>query len=686
MTMTPRRIDSSGRSIRKTKKYTHLITNPFTEEHMDQHDEAHEAMVLAEKSPQRRRKKSGSGFSLGMSLLGMLLIVLPFFVAQLAGAQLVMLLFGTAILVLSAITLTITRLYIKAAPNEAFARTGMGGQKVIVDGGTLVIPVIHELVFVSLETMRLDVSRRGSDALITGDNLRADLNAEFYIHVTKSHEGVAAAAKSLGDRSLSPVYIKKLVFEKLVSALRTVAATRTLQELHAERADFAKEVQAIVSADLEANGLTLESVTISLLDQTAVDTLRASENVFDAQGALTIARVIQKNRVDTNRIEREADKGVEAQNVDKQKYVFEQQVAEAEAAAQKEANIEKANAKAKQEADTYRSDQQRIAELAEVVKAEAVAVREQERQQAEEVANRGREKAEQVAAIQRDEATALAERAKEIRIAEQERARAEAEAERARAEKEREEALQATLTVEVVQTAEREKAKAIIAEQAEIEKTRLKDQMIADVEAYTLEKTAGGRLQAAEADSKAALVAAQAAKQAKTLNAEGDRAVQMVPVEVAAKQVEVDDAKVTVKRRDLEAQSQFESIARELQVELARIEADRDAQIAAAEAFGKALAQANMQIWGDPTTLSRMSGAFFKGQQNGEFIKGLGASMPDEFLSFAERTAGGIGDLAAAVVKKFTGADVPPDKAREMLLGYLANPSDAASGPGAKAE
>ncbi len=652
---------------------------------MNQLEKVHEE-ELPQKIYRKRRNRSGAGFSFGLALLGILLIALPFFLEQLASAQFVMVIFGTAILIVGAVTLTITRLYIKAAPNEAFVRTGMGGPKNIIDGGTLVIPVMHEVVFVSLETMRLDVSRQGSDALITGDNLRADLNAEFYIHVTKSVEGVSAAAKSLGDRSLSPVYIKKLVFEKLVSALRPVAATRTLQELHAERADFAKEVQAIVSADLEANGLTLESVTISLLDQTAVHDLRAQENVFDAQGALTIAKVIQENRVQTNKIEREADKKVSAQDVDKQKFVFEQQIAEAEAAAVKEANIEKAQAKAKQEADTYRAEQEQVAELAEVVKTEAVAVREQERQQAEEVAHRAREKAEQVASIERDEAAALAERAKEIRIAEQERARAEAEAERARAEKEREEALQATLTVEVVQTAEREKEKAIIAEQAEIEKTRLKDQMTADVEAYTLEKTAEGRLQAAEADAKAALVEAEAAKQAKVLNADGDRAVQMVPVEVAAKQVEVDDAKVTVKRRDLEAQAEFESIARELQVELARIQAEKEAQIAAAEAFGMALGQANMQIWGDPTTLARMSGAFLRGQQNGEFVKGLGASLPEGFLSFAERTAGGLGDLAVALVKKFTGTDVPPDEAKKILMQYLARESDAEAAPTADAE
>ena len=56
-----------------------------------------------------------------------------------------------------------------------------------------------------------------------------------------------------------------LVQEKLVSALRTVAATKELVELHAKRDEFASAVQEIVTNDLASNGLTLESVTISAL-------------------------------------------------------------------------------------------------------------------------------------------------------------------------------------------------------------------------------------------------------------------------------------------------------------------------------------------------------------------------------------------------------------------------------------
>ena len=64
--------------------------------------------------------------------------------------------------------------------------------------------------------------------------------------------------------------------------LRTVAATKDLVELHAKRDEFASAVQAIVTHDLASNGLTLESVTISSLDQTDPSQLQ-ERNVFDAQ-------------------------------------------------------------------------------------------------------------------------------------------------------------------------------------------------------------------------------------------------------------------------------------------------------------------------------------------------------------------------------------------------------------------
>src|SRR5437588_8746649 len=165
----------------------------------------------------------------------------------------------------------------------AFVRTGMGGVKVIRDKGSVVVSVLHQVIPVSLETMRLNVDRRGPHALITRDNLRVDLSAEFYIKVEANTDHILQAARSLGGRNVQPEAVSELVQEKLVSALRTVAATKELVELHAKRDEFANAVQAICTHDLASNGLTLESVTISSLDQTDPTQLQ-ERNVFDAQG------------------------------------------------------------------------------------------------------------------------------------------------------------------------------------------------------------------------------------------------------------------------------------------------------------------------------------------------------------------------------------------------------------------
>ena len=88
----------------------------------------------------------------------------------------------------------------------------------------------------------LDVERKDQDALITGDKLRADIKAEFYIKVQKDREAVVNSATSLGERSINAATVKELVNEKLISALRTVAATKSLEDLNAKRDEFAEAV------------------------------------------------------------------------------------------------------------------------------------------------------------------------------------------------------------------------------------------------------------------------------------------------------------------------------------------------------------------------------------------------------------------------------------------------------------
>ncbi|HEX2186210.1 MAG TPA: SPFH domain-containing protein, partial [Chloroflexota bacterium] len=265
------------------------------------------------------------------------------------GARLALGGFGTFLLIACAVMAVVTRLYQKASANRAFVRSGQGGEKVVLDGGAIVIPVLHNTIPVSLETMRLNVERRGPHALITRDNLRVDLSAEFYIKVQPSREDILQAARSLGGRSITPGAVSELVQEKLVSALRTVAARMDLVELHAKRDEFAAEVQKIVTHELGANGLTLETVTISALDQTDTKSLQET-NVFDAQGLRKIAEITQGARVERNRIEREAEQAVVGKNVETRKRVLEMNRDQAEFEAEQKMKV--ANVTAARERET----------------------------------------------------------------------------------------------------------------------------------------------------------------------------------------------------------------------------------------------------------------------------------------------------------------------------------------------
>lgn len=575
-----------------------------------------------------RKKRGGSGTAILMVFVSLAFIATPFAVPTIVtGASRLMLVgFGIAMLTVAAAVLTITRLYTKTGANEAFVRTGMGGQRPIIDGGAYVIPVVHEVISVSLQTMRLDVDRVGQDALITGDNLRADVSAEFYIKVQKNAEDVIAAATSLGERSGDPNAVKNLVLQKLISALRTVAATRTLAELHAKRDDFAAAVQQIVEKDLKPNGLTLESVTISKLDQTPPSTMRGEDNVFDAQGLRTIAEITNRQKVERNRIEVEAAKEVMKQDVGRDQFLFEQEILRKKAEADKFLSIERARAEATQQSETFKFQQAQLAGLAEVEKTRAIEIAELTKGQALEVATRERE----------------------IAITHKDQEKAKADSERLLVEKTRE---STTLEIEMMraaQHAERAKAQSVIQEQAEIEKTRLRQQMQADLEAYAAVRQAEAEQEAADKKASARLKLADAERQARSLEAQGEQDVRMVPVNVEREQVGVERARIDVKREDLRNQAEFDSIARELQVELARIAAEKDARIAMANAFGEAMAKANVTVWGDPTTVSRMTEAFFHGQQNGKYFEGLVGATPPELKETAAALLTSLGASGAS--------------------------------------
>ena len=74
---------------------------------------------------------------------------------------------GVILVALFVLGLILTRLYRRASKEVSFVRTGFGGEKVIMNGGAMVLPVLHEIIPVNMNTLRLEVRRAAQQALIT---------------------------------------------------------------------------------------------------------------------------------------------------------------------------------------------------------------------------------------------------------------------------------------------------------------------------------------------------------------------------------------------------------------------------------------------------------------------------------------------------------------------------------------
>ena len=220
-----------------------------------------------------------------------------------------------ALVALLAIGFIFARLYKRSTKEIAFVRTGLGGQKVIMDGGAIVLPIFHERVLVNMNTLKLEVQRRERESLITKDRMRVDVTAAFFVRVKQTEEAVSIAAQTLGTRTMSPEELKALVEDKFVDSLRATAATMTIQELQDMRRDFVQAVQNAVAEDLEKNGLELESVSLTSLDQTDKKFFNP-DNAFDAEGLTRLTEQTEARRKQRNDVEQDTEVLVRTKNLD----------------------------------------------------------------------------------------------------------------------------------------------------------------------------------------------------------------------------------------------------------------------------------------------------------------------------------------------------------------------------------
>ena len=533
-----------------------------------------------------------------------------------------------SIIALLVVFLLIYRSFYKKAPADSALVIAGGRKKRVVFGGSLINPITNTTQLISLNTLQLPVERTGQAALITKDSLRVDLEAQFYVKIEPNEQDVLKAVASLGNKTLTPAEVNKLLEGKLVGVLRSVAATMDLQELHEKRQEFSDQVQEACRDDLEQNGFKLESVAVTNLDQTPLEELNEN-NRFDVVAIQTIKEEVEDRQTKTARIEhenqvkreedrlraqleikqREEQTETEGLEVEKrldfaqeeqrkaiatnkaeqereiEAHKFEQQQAVEEARIKQEEVVKSTEILQKQRLDTAQIEQERQVQETEIAQKQAVEVARVQQEQMIEEAQIQREltvekaKIEQQRAVEetgissrivliekdREEKEAQAENAIQVSIKEKEREAALIELLDVSAQKAKAEA--AVLTAEAVEEAERQSQVALIRAEQEADEERIAKERAADAEAYAVVEAAKAELGAAEVKAQAQTILAEALLVEAKAKADGEEA------SIAAKNQA--DSKVLVSDAILALVDSLPGVTNELMKPAERIESIR---------------------------------------------------------------------------------------------------------------
>ena len=379
------------------------------------------------------------------------------------------------------IGLVFARLYHRASKERAFVRTGLGGQKVVKDGGAIVLPIFHEVIPVNMNTLKLEVMRNKADSLIAKDRMRVDIVAAFFVRVIPSLEGIANAAQTLGQRTLHPDALKELVEDKFVDALRSTAATMTMQQLQDQRPEFVQGVQNAVSEDLTKNGLELESVSLTSLDQTAKDFFNAN-NAFDAEGLTRLTQETENRRRQRNEIEQDTEVAVRQKNLDAEKQKLDIQRQEQLLKLDQEQQVKFRAAEQASLVAARQAEKEREAAQARIDAERQVKEAEIERDRLVKQKSIEAERTVQVQGVEREKAIEIATQEKAIVVAakSEEQSHAQAKANEALAQAVKAE--QAVETTRATASADREKQIALISASREAEQKAIAVKVAAEAE------------------------------------------------------------------------------------------------------------------------------------------------------------------------------------------------------------
>ena len=166
----------------------------------------------------------------------------------------------------------IAMFYKKVPQGEALVRTGFKGTKVATDRGMYVVPVFHRVEIMDISVKKIQIERLGNDGLVCKDNMRADIKVAFFVRVNNEVEYIKKVAQTIGcERASHHTTLEELFEAKFSEALKSVGKKFQFTELYEARREFRDEIVDIIGTDLNGYTLEdcaidyLEQTPVSFL-------------------------------------------------------------------------------------------------------------------------------------------------------------------------------------------------------------------------------------------------------------------------------------------------------------------------------------------------------------------------------------------------------------------------------------
>ncbi len=259
--------------------------------------------------------------------------------------------------VIISFVLMAARCYKRCPSNRILVKWGVRNRdrtaKTIHGGGELVLPVVQDYAYLSLEPIQIEIPLRGA---LSAENIRVNVPSVFTVAIGSEPEIVQnAAIRLLG---LNQGEISGQASDIIFGQLRQVIASMNIEEINRDREKFLSNIQESLEPELRKVGLVLINVNITDLTD--------DSGYIEAIGRKAASAAIQQAEIDVAEQQKRGSIGV--------------------AKAKQEQAIEVANYEKSREIGTRTAQQEQTVRIAELRKLEEIGTKTAEQEQAIQVA------------------------------------------------------------------------------------------------------------------------------------------------------------------------------------------------------------------------------------------------------------------------------------------------------------